>query len=188
MCHLWQFLLSYMIRVQHKFINHQLRPNTETLIIGTFNPETENNKADFFYGRSRNFLWRLLPIALNEEDLKTSSKEKKAQFLFKYKINFTDVISEIKVHKGQESNYNDDYIDNKVTQWRNIISEMDKLKHLKRVCFTRKTFSGVPNIKKQIEAVEKYCAQKNIFFKALMTPSRGYTQEKQKEWTEFFVK
>jgi len=40
-----------MITVQHRFLDHQINSETETLIIGTFNPETTNNDAEFFYGR-----------------------------------------------------------------------------------------------------------------------------------------
>jgi len=34
--------------VHHKFCGHKIHPDTETLIIGTFNPETRDNSADFF--------------------------------------------------------------------------------------------------------------------------------------------
>jgi G:T/U-mismatch repair DNA glycosylase len=33
------------------------------LIIGTFNPATYKNQADFFYSRGKNYFWRLLPVA-----------------------------------------------------------------------------------------------------------------------------
>lgn len=36
-----------MKTVNHKFLEHQLNPETEILIIGTFNPDTCTNKADF---------------------------------------------------------------------------------------------------------------------------------------------
>lgn len=54
--------------IGHKFIDHQLNPNTMVLIVGTFNPNVNNNEADFFYGRNRNYLWRLLPIAFGQND------------------------------------------------------------------------------------------------------------------------
>lgn len=45
-----------MGKVKHRFINHKINPDTEILILGTFNPEAKENEADFFYGRSRNYL------------------------------------------------------------------------------------------------------------------------------------
>lgn len=82
-----------MITVQHRFLDHQINPETETLIIGTFNPETVDNKAEFFYGRSRNYLWRLLPTAFGETDLKNASKQEKLEFIQKYKIDLTDLLA-----------------------------------------------------------------------------------------------
>jgi G:T/U-mismatch repair DNA glycosylase len=176
-----------MIKVQHRFLNHQINPNTETLIIGTFNPETSDNDAEFFYGRSRNYLWRLLPKAFWETDLKGSSKPKKVEFIQKYKIDFTDLIEEIQVEEGQEANYYDGYIDNKVTQWKNIIALIDNLPNLKRVCFTRKTFSDIPNMKKQLSEIQNHCNKKGIAFQALTTPARFYREDKQSEWSNFLL-
>mgnify|MGYP000203195880 CR=1 FL=1 len=53
-----------MKTIKHKFLDHNINPKAEMLFLGTFNPETENNDADFFYGRSRNYLWKLLPLAI----------------------------------------------------------------------------------------------------------------------------
>jgi len=142
-----------MNTIQHRFIDHQVSPETETLIIGTFNPETTKNDAAFFYGRSRNYLWRLLPTAFGKTDLKGSSKQKQIEFIRQHKIDLIDLIEEIQVEEGQEANYYDGYIDNKVTQWKNIIAVINGLQNLKRVCFTRKTFSDIPNMKKQLDVI-----------------------------------
>lgn len=176
-----------MLTVQHRFLDHQINPETETLIIGTFNPETTDNDADFFYGRSRNYLWRLLPTAFGETDLKGASKQEKLEFIEKYKIGLIDLIEEIQVDAGQEANYYDGYIDSKVTHWRSIIAVIDNLPSLKRVCFTRKTFSDIPNMKKQLDAIRQYCENKGIPFKALTTPARFYRKDKQNEWTDFLL-
>lgn len=176
-----------MITVQHRFLNHQINPETEMLIIGTFNPETPDNDAEFFYGRSRNYLWRLLPSAFGETDLKGASKKEKLEFIKQYKINLIDLIEEIQVEEGQDANYYDGYIDNKVTRWRNIIGIIDTLPNLKRVCFTRKTFSDIPDMKKQLDAIQKHCDNKGIPFKALTTPARFYREDKQTEWTNFLL-
>ena len=176
-----------MITVQHRFLNHKINPKTETLIIGTFNPETEENEAEFFYGRSRNYLWRLLPTAFGNRDLKGASKQEKLDFIKQQKIDFTDLVEEIQVEEGQEANYCDGYIDNKITRRKNVISLIDTLPSLKRVCFTRKTFSDIPNIKKQISEIQKHCENKGITFRTLITPARLYTEDKQTEWTNFLL-
>lgn len=176
-----------MIIVKHRFIDHQINPGTETLIIGTFNPDTTVNQADFFYGRNRNYLWKILPTAFNEKDLKSADKKDKADFIAKYKIDFIDLISEIEVDEGQESNYYDGYIDNKVIFWNDIISGIDRLKTLKRVCFTRRTFSDIPNMKKRIEVIQSHCEKKGIHFQAMTTPARFYREDKQTEWNNFLV-
>lgn len=168
-------------------MDHQINPETETLIIGTFNPETADNDAQFFYGRSRNYLWRLLPTTFGEPDLKGSSKQEQLEFISKYKIDLIDLIEEIQVDAGQEANYYDGYIDNKVTRWRNIIAVIENLPSLKRVCFTRKTFSDIPNMKKQLNAIRKHCESKGIPFKALTTPARFYKEDKQTEWSNFLL-
>lgn len=176
-----------MITVKHRFLDHRINPATETLIIGTFNPETADNDADFFYGRSRNYLWRLLPTAFSKTDLKGASKQEKLDFIKEHKIDLTDLIEEIQVEEGQEANYYDGYIDNKVTRWKNIIALIDNLHNLKRVCFTRKTFSDIPNMKNQLLKIQNHCVNKGIAFKSLTTPARFYREDKQTEWTNFIL-
>ena len=176
-----------MITVQHRFLDHQISLKTETLIIGTFNPETADNDAEFFYGRSRNYLWRLLPTAFGKTDLKDASKQEKLDFIKEHRIDFTDLIEEIKVEEGLEANYYDGYIDNKVTRWKNIITLIDTLPNLKRVCFTRKTFADIPQMKKQLSEIQKHCDNKGIAFQSLTTPARFYREDKQIEWTKFLL-
>src|SRR5690606_37338408 len=146
-----------MITVRHRFLDHKINPEIETLIIGTFNPETADNDAEFFYGRSRNYLWRLLPTAFGKPDLKGASKQEKLEFIKNHKIGLIDLIEEIKVEEGQEANYYDGYIDSKVIRWTNIIGLIDTLPNLKRVCFTRKTFSDISNMKKKIDEIQEHC-------------------------------
>lgn len=175
-----------MIRIKHKFISHQIDPNTETLIIGTFNPDIEVNKAEFFYGRSKNYLWTLLPIALGDDNLKEKTKPEKIAFIKKHKIDFIDLISEIKVQDNEKLNYTDTLIDGKVIEWTKIIEEISKLQHLKRIGFTRRTFARVPNIQQKIEVIKQHAEQNGILFQFLTTPARFYNQQKQEEWSLFF--
>lgn len=176
-----------MIRIKHKFLNYEISTETEVLVIGTFNPDTANNNAEFFYSRNRNFLWRLLPTAYNEGDLKKGTIMNKIDFINQHKIDFIDLILEIEVEEGQETNYYDGYIDNKVKKWTDVISEISKLKNLKKVCFTRKTFSDIPNMRERIDMIMEFCQKQNITFYLMTTPARFYSDDKQKEWISFLI-
>jgi G:T/U-mismatch repair DNA glycosylase len=173
-----------MRKIRHRFINHNINPKTETLVIGTFNPDTEENIADFFYGRPKNFLWTLIPTAFNEASLKGNSRTEKEKFIERYRIDFIDLILEVEVE--EVDNYRDDYLDDKVTVWNNVIAEIEKLKNLKRVCMTRKTFGDIPNMKTRIEEIKNYCERKEILFQFLSTPARFTNESKQTEWRQFF--
>ena len=59
--------------IRHRFLHLPIDAATEILIVGTFNPDTDKNPAEIFYGRSRNFLWKLLPIALGQDDLNSNT-------------------------------------------------------------------------------------------------------------------
>ena len=128
-----------------------------------------------------------MPTAFGESDLKAKSKQEKVGFIQKYKIDFTDLIEEIQVEEGQEANYYDGFIDNKVTQWKNVIELIDRLPNLKRVCFTRKSFSDIQNMKMNLDSIQQHCDNKKITFKTLTTPARFYREDKQTEWTKFLL-
>jgi G:T/U-mismatch repair DNA glycosylase len=177
-----------MTVIKHRFLNHEINPETETLIIGTFNPDTPGNEADFFYGRQRNFLWRLIPTALSGNDLKGKPKNEKLEFIKLNKIDFIDLITLVNVDEGEEENYDGIYIDSREIEWRDVIGEIRKLKKLKRIAFTRKTLSGIPQMRKRIEAIVEYCNENQIPFHFLKTPARTYSDDKQKIWTDFFAK
>ncbi len=179
--------MTKYINIRHLHYGYNHDTDTETLIIGTFNPGSDTNKADFFYGRPRNHLWTLLPTAFREPGLKGQTKANKIKFIKEHKIDFTDLISEISVPEGTETDYRDTFIDDKVTEWNDVISIISGLKNLMKVCFTRKTFSDIPNIKRQIEEVREYCETHGIYFKYMTTPARIYSKEKQKEWSEFIT-
>ncbi len=49
-----------MTIVKHKFRDFRNKSDIEILILGTFNPDTIENTAKFFYSRNRNYLWNLL--------------------------------------------------------------------------------------------------------------------------------
>jgi G:T/U-mismatch repair DNA glycosylase len=158
--------------IKHKFADYKIHDDTEVLIIGTFNPATEKNYANFFYSRDKNFLWQILPESFLEESLKGKEKDDKLRFIEKHKIDFVDLIQEVEIEDGQEINYNDSYIDNKVTKWTDIKYLFQNYPMIKKVCFTRISFGGIPEMKKQIELVKEYCDNNGIQFEYLITPSR----------------
>lgn len=170
--------------IRHRFSHRTLSKTTCIVIVGTFNPETPENSADFFYGRVQNHLWTLLPGAFGYPSLKKESKEEKKRFMHQYNIEFTDVITAVDVEKPDD--YRDDYIDARVVEWTDVIGQLQELPNLQKVCVTRKSFSGIPNIRKRLQEIETYCHEHGIHFHYLITPARGYTAEKQLEWNAFF--
>lgn len=64
----------------------------------------------------------------------------------------------------EPDNYDDSYLDKKITRWTEIIPEIEKLKNLKKAWFTRKTFIGIPNMKGGLETISSFCKQKDIPF------------------------
>lgn len=170
--------------IRHRFSHRRISKTARIVIVGTFNPETPENTADFFYGRVQNHLWTLLPEAFGHPSLKKKSKEEKEQFMHQHHIEFTDVITAVEVEKPDD--YRDDYIDSRITEWTDVISQLQELPNLEKVCVTRKSFSGIPHIRKRLEEIELYCREHGIQFRYLITPARGYTAAKQVEWDAFF--
>jgi len=171
--------------VRHKFRDFKLNSNTQTLIIGTFNPDTIANKATFFYGTGRNYLWRILAQVFGHSEIPRGRNEQE-QFIGLRRIGFIDLISEVVVPRGQENNRDDRYIDAKITKWAEVDSEIEKLPSLERVCFSRKTLSGIPNIKAQVEIVQD-SIRDGITFKYLVSPARYFSEEKVNEWRGFLL-
>jgi hypothetical protein len=176
--------------VKHRCADHMIDPSTETLIIGTFNPD-KDNRADFFYGRGRNYLWTILPKVFDEISLKGKAKEEKLRFIRAKHIDFVDLIWEI---EGEPQDFSDKYLDKLAEEgrvrWReDIIQQITKLRLLKRVCVSRKRFDDVRNIKGQVEKVAAYFRDnqdKKIAFECLVSPARYYSDDKQREWSNFF--
>jgi G:T/U-mismatch repair DNA glycosylase len=176
-----------MPTVKHRFLAHQIDAATETLLLGTFNPDAVGNEADFFYSRPRNSMWRLLPISFGAETLKDATLSEKLAFIKRNKIDFIDLIMEVKVDAGEEINYDDQYLDSRVTAWTDVIAEIKKLQNIRRVCLTRKTLSGIPNMRYRIEMIQEYCTAHAIDFVLLKTPARGYSAGKQDLWNACFA-
>lgn len=171
----------------HKFSYHLVSPGTKILILGTFHPDIDNG-VDFFYGRPRNYLWRILPACFNYQDLKNQPIEQKQVFMSLYKIDFADIIHSLQnVPVGHEANYDDEFIDGLVHQWKGITQLIDNLKNLEGVYFTRKTFANIPNIELKISEIRNHCVLKCIRFCLLETPSRYSNQRKIDSWTATII-
>ena len=171
--------------ILHKFLNHSINPETEILIIGTFNPDVAGNEVSFFYGRPRNFLWRYLPFAFNKEDLKYSTDGEKFDFMKKNKIDFIDLIKIVDVEVGQELNFDDNYLDGRIIEYNDILNLVANLKNLKKIIFTRSTFIGIPNIRLSIENIEQYCNIHDISTIRIISPARFWRNDRQLMWDNF---
>ena len=168
--------------IRHKFREHMVSPETEILMLGTFNPDLPNGPT-FFYGRPRNYLWQLLPGCWGLPSLKNALLHEKRAFMEQYKIDFADVIHSVNVPEDQLNNLLDTYIDEHVHEWKDIILLIGRLKKLKAVYFTRKTFTGINNISDQISAIRQQCNRNGIRFCLLETPARYFNATKQQLWT-----
>lgn len=172
--------------VYNKFRNHQVSAKTEILLLGTFSPDMPDG-ADFFYGRARNFLWYLLPKCWDLESLKEASLSEKQLFMAEHKLDFADLIDAIEIPEGEESNVEETFIDQHVSEWKDIIALIAALPNLKAVYFTRKTFNGIGNMRVQANLIAGYCKDKEIRFCKLETPAKFHSIEKQQQWIDTIV-
>lgn len=172
--------------LQHKFLKTYPMQGKKILIIGTFNPDVECNKAEFFYGRSRNFFWTLLPKMFGEESLK-GYVEKQKEFLKRHDIELSDLILSAELDECDICNYGDDKLsDVKEYNTQNILNTL-ACGNTKEVYFTRKSFDkSVAGIKNEIYKVKEFCDSHNIKFRFLPTPSRFCNEKKLEEWKELF--
>lgn len=170
----------------HKFISHQVHPQTHILILGLFEAD-QPHAGDFYYGRQRSFLWHLLPICFGNASLKEATLEQKQQFMRKHHIDFTDVISSLETEDGEELVMEDEFIDHHIYAFTDLIALINQLPSLKAVYFTRKTFNGLHNTKQAVIQVAQYCREKGIRFCKLDTPARHFSDEKQQQWKDTIV-
>ena len=173
--------------IKHKFQNYHVPEDTEILIVGTFNPDKIDNEAEFFYGRNRNFLWRILSESFGVDDLKPKSKEEKEKFAVSKKIGFIDLIKTVD-YEDEKVDYDDIKLDCKTKEWNSVDDLVKKLPYLKKVIFTRKNFAGIPNIKEKIAKLQKVCLDSEIDFACLSTPARFINEKKLLEWKKFLLK
>ena len=180
--------------MKHKFLNNEIPPDTEILVVGTFNPEIPGNAANFFYSRGQNVFWELMSAILEEKCVRYESKNEKKAFIKRHKIAFADLIEEINLDEKEASTYSDRFLDKHLNTatCKDIAGEIARLKHLKKVCFTRSSCGGIPNIKKKIDEIAAQCKNKEHpkRFACLPTPANCRRIDPQKRfavWKEFFT-
>ena len=174
------------MQIRHKFLKDRPLTCKRTLIIGTFNPDVECNKAEFFYGRAKNFFWVLLPAMFGETSLKDNTAGQK-EFLHRHDIELTDLMLEVEMDEKDICNYGDDKLQNVIKYNTDNILECLKKGKTKEVYFTRKSFDkSVAGIRDEIMKIKEYCDKNNIKFRYLSTPSRFYNEKKLEEWRECF--
>jgi len=151
-----------------------------TLIVGTFNPEIDGNKAEWFYGRYDNNFWDVLPRLYNEQSMRCNKPNEWKAFCMKHKIAITDLISCIEdanvdepEHAALLKTYSDKTIAEKFKK-HSTVSIEDLLKanpSIEHVYLTRGI--GETFWKKLWKPVMQYAKQEKLHAQSLLTPS-GY--------------
>ena len=99
--------------------NPELFGNSETLILGSFNPYntfSEEKNADYYYGRQTNHLWKIIASLLGKEtDYYFNNIDRKYEVMYKYKFSFMDVIDSIDISANDKEILNE-YISNNIFQ------------------------------------------------------------------------
>lgn len=139
------------MRIKHKFLPRQLNPETEILIVGTFNPGINDNRANFFYSRGHTSFWELMSAIFGEKCLRYSEKQEKEDFIKRHKIDFADLIEEIDIATQDLSSYKDITLDENwnVVKCKNLPQEISHLNKLKKFVLHEKHFSTFPTFAKR---------------------------------------
>lgn len=182
----------------HKFFGHPahlagelgLLPTweTKTLIIGTFNPESKwhpNNAAQYYYGRTRNYFWKILPNFSGKAAIPHHDVAAQIDFLKANQIGVTDLLIRIKdadinnqEHVARIRTVLDDKIElfNEFEWNTSHIIHYIKSNDIKAVYFTKlgniSLLHAKPNtFEAQVRDIEKACKVLNIPSFRLHTPS-----------------
>ena len=160
----------------------------KTLIIGTFNPENKfhpKNKAEYFYGRSQNYLWKILPKFACEASIPHESVDHQLKFLIRHEIGLTDLLISINdadenntEHKSRIQTVLDTEIEKfSMFTWNtpNILKKLHEEK-IDAVYFTKLGLPALrnPNLdtfENQMRKIEEYCRIHGIYNNRLFTPS-----------------
>lgn len=182
----------------HKFYGHNahlpgengLLPKwkAKTLIIGTFNPEQLwhlNNSAEYYYGRTRNYFWTVLPRFAGLDPIPHGNVNAQLAFLESNQIAVTDLL--ISIDDADLDNQEHvarikTVLDNKIELFRQFTWNTDPIlnyiakQQIETVYFTKLGKAGSVNprintFEAQIRKIENYCINKKIPTYRLHTPS-----------------
>lgn len=189
----------------HRFHKELLpKHQVKILFIGTFNPIWNVGKGDnpdYFYSRSANQFWCILPHALEQNCLIDKSRIEKEEFCTNNKIGLSDLI--YCIENVNEKEVNNDFLKKgfkdeafEKTEGNNYILKItfftEKLNKyidqnkdvLKGVFFTRKTKKGIDRIWSEWLLIKNQCEKLNITCGELSSPSPrgGGIRNKIGEW------
>jgi len=171
---------------KHRFYN-KLIPALEDLkyiFIGKFNPswDSGDNNAEYFYGRSTNNFWCIMPHAFGDPCLINETVKNWENYCKIKKICITDLIKEISnvsENKKEDKDlitkgYSDSNLDKcdlifNINEINNLITNNSNT--LEGVFFTSKSKSGILNIWSKWQEVKEHCKSNNIYTNELVTPS-----------------
>lgn len=175
----------------HKFFGHSthlsgnkgLLPDwpADTLIIGTFNPENlwaPHNDAGYFYGRSRNYFWRILPLLSNSTPINRQDVQSQITFLKKNRIACTDLlisINDAEINQPEHIAYIKNFEDDAIGKFKNLTWNTVHIKdyivthNIQAVYFTKLGGNGI--FEEQIRDIEEFCKTNNKHSNRLFTPS-----------------
>lgn len=90
--------------------------NSNTLVLGSFNPNNQGNNTDFYYGRCSNFFWKVIAdIEGKNEQYYCNNIQNKFEAMDKHSFCFLDLIDSIEISsKSSDSNIIQDFIQNKI--------------------------------------------------------------------------
>jgi hypothetical protein len=90
--------------------------NSNTLILGSFNPNNQGNNTDFYYGRCSNFFWKTIAdIEGRNEQYYCNNIQNKFEAMEKHSFCFLDLIDSIEISsKSSDSNIVQDFVQNKI--------------------------------------------------------------------------
>ena len=182
----------------HKFFGHEahlsgalgLLPKweTKTLMIGTFKPESKwhpDNAAQYYYGRTRNYFWKTLPIFAGKAAILPHDVVAQIEFLKEQQIGITDLLIRINdahitipEHRKRIKTILEKEIEHfSELEWNTpYIQEYIKTMDIKAVYFTKLGYPAHQHIKPntfeaQIRAIEQTCNDLKIANFRLHTPA-----------------
>ncbi len=169
----------------HKFQQYLNLDNLDfeptTLIVGTFNPSwPEENNAEWFYGRTGNYFWEVLPRIYGEQSLREHGPNEWKLFCRRNRIAITDLITCIQDADRQNNNHHNylaNFSDRNIAEKFNdhtvtdIVGVMQRNPTINNVYLTKGDSESF--WKRLWDSVKAYCEENQKRHRTLLTPS-GY--------------